>query len=67
MQHPVKICQSQSSLCELVLLLAMAVVVKGAFAGAGVGGTNGSSVPGIWRREITCTEVCYLTLVFYIS
>ena len=39
----------------------MAVVVKGAFAGAGVGGINGSSPP-VWRREITCTEVghCFI-------
>ena len=35
----------------------MAVVVKGAFAGVGGAGGNGSTHPNVWRREITCTEV----------
>ena len=35
----------------------MAVVVKGGFAGPGAGGVNGTGQQGVWRREITCTEV----------
>ena len=37
----------------------MAVVVKGGFAGPGAGGVNGTGQQGVWRREITCTEVSH--------
>ena len=40
----------------------MAVVVKGGFAGPGAGGVNGTGQQGVWRREITCTEVGHIII-----
>ena len=40
----------------------MAVVVKGGFAGPGAGGVNGTGQQGVWRREITCTEVGHINI-----
>ena len=40
----------------------MAVVVKGGFAGPGAGGVNGTGQQGVWRREITCTEVNHIII-----
>ena len=41
----------------------MAVVVKGGFAGPGAGGVNGTGQQGVWRREITCTEVGHIIII----
>ena len=36
--------------------------MKGGFAGPGAGGVNGTGQQGVWRREITCTEVNHIII-----